>query len=108
VDADPQCNLTSYLVDSAVVDDLLDHSDQSKGSTIWSALKPVVEGLGEVKFIRPIELPTSGCFLLPGDIRLSDFEAELNEFWSQSLQRKVRGFNGTAALSLVVSKICSR
>jgi cellulose biosynthesis protein BcsQ len=30
VDADPQCNLTSYMVDPAVVDDLLDNSDGKK------------------------------------------------------------------------------
>ena len=46
VDADPQCNLTSYLVESAVVDSWLDSSDSESGITIWSAIKPVVEATG--------------------------------------------------------------
>lgn len=106
VDADPQCNLTSLLVDPTVVDDLLDHSDGREGATIWSAVKPVVEGTGEIRDVTPIELP-SGCFLLPGDIRLSDFEAELNDFWSQSIQRKMRGYIGTSAISMLVNRICA-
>jgi cellulose biosynthesis protein BcsQ len=106
VDADPQCNLTSYMVDPTVVDDLLDNSDGPEGNTIWTALKQVVEGTGDVQEIEPIELP-SGCYLLPGDIRLSDFEAELNEFWAQTIQRKPRGFKGTSAISLLVNRICA-
>src|SRR6266403_144548 len=55
VDADPQCNLTSYVVDDAVVDDLLDKSDKPSGATLWSALKPIVEAAGGPKQIKPIE-----------------------------------------------------
>src|ERR1700683_1962016 len=56
VDADPQCNLTSYLVESDVVDDLLDGSSGPKGATLWSAVKPVSEGAGDILQIKPIEL----------------------------------------------------
>jgi cellulose biosynthesis protein BcsQ len=28
VDSDPQCNLSSYLVEASVLDDVLDHSDK--------------------------------------------------------------------------------
>jgi cellulose biosynthesis protein BcsQ len=34
VDSDPQCNLTSYVLEGSVVDDLLDNSDTAKGQTI--------------------------------------------------------------------------
>ena len=47
VDSDPQCNLTAYLVEESVVNDLLDHSDSQDGKTLWSAVKPVVDALGE-------------------------------------------------------------
>jgi cellulose biosynthesis protein BcsQ len=74
VDADPQCNLSAYLIEAAVLDDLLDKSDDpDKGETLWSAVKPVVDGTGGVKRIEPIEIRTD-LFLIPGDIRLSDFE----------------------------------
>lgn len=107
VDSDPQCNLTSYLIADDVVDDLLDHSDGPQGQTLWSAVKPVVEGTGDVKEIRPVEPGHPGMYVVPGDIRLSEFEADLTVFWSECLQRKPRGFRGTMALSNVVNKIAS-
>jgi cellulose biosynthesis protein BcsQ len=99
VDSDPQCNLTSYIVDEEVINDLLDHSDTEEGQTVWSAILPVVEGMGNVRKIRPIGTSHSNLHLVPGDVRLSEFESELTESWSQCLQRKVKGFRGTTALS---------
>ena len=108
VDSDPQCNLTSYLVDPDVVDDLLDRSDTEEGRTLWSAVKPLAEALGGVHVVDPIELSIDGLFLVPGDIRLSEFEGDLNEFWAQCLQRKARGFRGTTAISDLVDEISER
>jgi cellulose biosynthesis protein BcsQ len=105
VDADPQCNLTAYAIDGEVLDDLLDHSDDRTGQTLWSAVKPIFDGVGNLRKIDAIELRRN-LFLLPGDIRLSDFEAELNEFWRECFQRKRRGFIGTTALSSLVNEIC--
>jgi cellulose biosynthesis protein BcsQ len=108
VDSDPQCNLTSYLVEGAVVDDLLDNSDGPQGQTVWSAVKPISEALGGVRVVKPIETATNGLFLIPGDIRLSEFEADLSDFWSECLQRKPRGFRGTTALSELVTEVSSQ
>ncbi len=108
VDTDPQCNLTSYLFEDSVVDDLLDNSDTKNGRTIWSALKPVVEGIGDIWEIEPYETAFENLYLIPGDIRLSEFEAELTDYWSQCLQRKTRGFRGTSALKSVVMNAGSR
>ena len=108
VDSDPQCNLTSYLVDDSVVDDLLDDSDTDKGQTVWSALKPIVEASGDFRKIKSIETSSSHVFLAPGDIKLSEFEAELTEFWGQCLQRKLKGFKGTTALSRLVNWLTQR
>lgn len=105
VDSDPQCNLTSYLVTEDVVDDLLDNSDNEDGQTVWSALKPVAEGIGDIKSIKPIELPNNNIYLLPGDIRLSEFESELNDYWSQCGLGKAKGFRGTTAFSRLVDHI---
>jgi cellulose biosynthesis protein BcsQ len=108
VDTDPQCNLTSYLVNSDVVDDLLDKSDSVDGATVWSAVKPVSEATGPVAEIGCVELAAEGLWLIPGDIRLSEFESDLNEFWNQCLQRKPRGFRGTTAISDMVGAACRR
>lgn len=107
VDSDPQCNLTSYLVEESVVDDLLDNSDGHAGRTVWSAVKPIVEATGELRDIEPFQLSKPRLFLLPGDIRLSEFEVELNQFWSDCFQRRLKGFRGTMALSALVDHVCN-
>lgn len=104
VDSDPQCNLTSYLIEDSVIDNLLDESDGPDGETIWSALKPIVEARGTHKKISPIEVIKEGTYLMPGDIMLSEFEAELSDYWSACIERKIRGFNGVSALADLVSK----
>lgn len=104
VDSDPQCNLTAYLVEENVVNDLLDNSDGPDGRTLWSAVKPVVEALGEAKTIPTLEV-SERLYLLPGDVRLAEFEQELNTLWSECFQRKAKGFRGTTALSQVVSRM---
>ncbi len=107
VDSDPQCNLTAYVIDNDVLDDLLDRSDSSSGSTVWSAVKPIVDSTGPAKIISPIEL-SPRLWLMPGDIRLSDFEGELNDLWWECFQRKKRGLAGTCALSFVINEICKQ
>jgi cellulose biosynthesis protein BcsQ len=102
VDSDPQCNLTAYLVEENVVNDLLDHSDSPTGETLWSAVKPIVDAVGEARAIPTIEL-AERLFLLPGDVRLAEFEQELDSLWGECFQRKARGFRGTTALSRIVS-----
>lgn len=107
VDSDPQGNLTSYLIEDSVVDDLLDTSDGPDGNTLWSALKPVTEGIGEPKPVAPKEC-FNGLFLIPGDVRLAEFEAQLAGFWSECFQRRIRGFRGTSALSKIVDETAHR
>lgn len=104
VDSDPQCNVTSYLVEDSVVDDLLDKSDTDEGATVWSALKPIAEATGDVRTVRPIEL-TNNLYLVPGDIRLAEFEQELTSLWGECFQRKMKGFRGTTALSYLVDEL---
>ena len=103
VDSDPQCNLTSYLIEASRVDKMLDSSETANGRTLWSAIRPVAEGVGEARLIEPIE--RNGLFLIPGDILLSNFEQDLYQFWSESFLRRVRGYRGTAALSALVNEI---
>lgn len=106
VDSDPQCNLTSYLVEANVVDRWLDEAEGKAGKTIWSALSPVVQANKEAREIVPYER-SDEVFLIPGDIRLSEYEQTLNQSWTDCLQRKIRGFVETAALSELVTQ-CSK
>lgn len=107
VDSDPQCNITSYLIDDLTLDDLLDHSDdEEQGETVWSSVKPLVDATGEVKTIEPIK-QGQRLFLLPGDIKLSEFEVDLTKFWTESLERRMRGFRGACGLSILVNQVAS-
>jgi cellulose biosynthesis protein BcsQ len=105
VDSDPQCNLSAYYVDDTVLDDWLDNSDSDTGRTVWSALKPVSEAAGNVRVIKPLKLKR--IVLIPGDVRLSEFESDLSQFWNECVLRKIRGFRGTAALSLLVNTLAT-
>lgn len=107
VDSDPQCNLTAYLVEESVVDDLLDNSDSETGGTVWSSLKPLCDGTGDLRLIEALErLPN--VYLLPGDVRLAEFEQELGPAWSECFQRKVRGIRNTTAFSQLVEQTAQR
>jgi cellulose biosynthesis protein BcsQ len=106
IDSDPQCNITSYLVEEDVVDEMLDQSDGKDGQTIWSALRPVAEGTGAHKVVEPLER-LHNVALVPGDIQLAGFEQELNSFWVDCYSRKPRGFRGTTALSALVDDLVS-
>lgn len=100
VDADPQCNLTSYLVSAEVVDKFLDESESSRGKTLWSAVKPLMDGAGGARSVGVYER-ADGVFLLPGDIKLSEFEVQLQQSWLDCMQRRTRGFNEMAGVSSV-------
>lgn len=105
LDSDPQCNLTSYLLAEDVVDDLLDNSDSETGETIWSAVKPVVEGDGAIRMIKPAKTATENCWIVPGDLRLSELEEELGGFWKDCIERKIKGFKGIEILSNLAQRL---
>lgn len=98
IDADPQCNLTSFFLEEKALDDLLGESDEVNGGTIWSAIKPVVDGKGPIKDIEPIELQ-NGVLLCPGDVLLADYEEVLPAAWTGSFARREREYDVMCALS---------
>ena len=102
VDADPQCNLTSFYLDEAFLEEMLGESDDGNGQTIWSAVKPVVEGRGGIAAIPEIQVyDDRAIFLLPGDVLLSDYEEVLPEAWTECFARRTRGYDITTALTQV-------
>ena len=101
VDADPQCNLTSFFLEEKQLDELLGESGDDTGSTVWSAIKPVVEGKGPIKDIDVFEV-RDGLFVCPGDVLLADYEEELPASWTGSFARKARDYDVMCALSRAV------
>jgi len=107
VDADPQCNLSSFFLPEKNLDEMLDKSDSDAGTTIWSAIRPVVRGKGAIKEIEPVKL-TSKEFLIPGDVFLADYEEELPEAWTSAFARKERGYDVTCAFSHAVRVVAKK
>ena len=103
VDTDPQCNLTSFLLDDEVVNDLLDRSDGPSGKTIWSSVKPIWDQSGDVRLIDPQVV--GSLSLIPGDILLSRFEELLGEAWTHCFQRRLGGFHAMGAISELVDSV---
>ena len=103
VDSDPQCNLTSYLLADDVVDDLLDHSNDRDGKTIWSAVKPVIHSTGSVRLVGLTEI--GEVALLPGDIRLYEFEEFLGDVWADGFKRRIGALQATSSISYLISRL---
>ncbi len=100
IDADPQCNLTSFYLEEKELDRLLGESGEDNGGTIWSAIKPVIDGVGPLKNVSAYEIQ-KGLFLCPGDMLLADYEEELPVAWTGSFARRERDYNVMCALSRV-------
>jgi cellulose biosynthesis protein BcsQ len=101
IDADPQCNLTSFFLEETQLDELLGGSNEDDGETLWSAIKPVVDGKGPIKNIQPFQI-RSNLLLCAGDVLLADYEEELPSAWTGSFARKVRDYDVMCALSRAV------
>ena len=98
VDSDPQCNLTSYLMADKVVNKLLDKSDSDDGETVWTALRHVFNSEGDPIYVEPYQLAVSrNLYLLPGDIRLSEYEQFLADAWNDSFKRRLGPLRATAS-----------
>lgn len=93
VDLDPQANLTSAFLDEEELADLWAEpqspawgSDRQMalipparitGGTVAASVKPIMEGLGDVRFFEPTRI-ADGLWLIPGDLELSAFEDRLS------------------------------
>ena len=106
IDSDPQCNLTSYLLADDVVDDLLDHSNDQDGKTIWSAVKPVINNTGSVRLVDLTEI--GDITLLPGDIRLYEFEEFLEDAWANGFRRRMGALRDTSSISYLISSLANQ
>tara|TARA_R110002111_G_C5999059_1_gene372913 strand:- start:3042 stop:4001 length:960 start_codon:yes stop_codon:yes gene_type:complete len=103
LDTDPQCNLTSYLLPDDAVDQLLQESDSANGKTLWSAVRPVhnLEGPPNI----PLPFIANGVYLLPGDIRLSEFEQSLGDYWSDCFKRRLGAVRALGTFSTIIDSV---
>lgn len=105
VDTDPQCSMSSFFLEEKYLDGLLDQSESPAGNTLWSALKPVSEGSGPYRLIKPVQLSSDRLHIAVGDIRLAEFENSLSECWNLAIGRNRRGYLCSTALSSLVDEL---
>jgi chromosome partitioning protein len=92
IDADAQANLTAIALPEETLEACYDN-----GLTIWSPLAPLVSGSGDIQPIRPSRVRRD-VHLLPGDIRLSHFEAICPQGWTEALAGEARGYRVSTAI----------
>ncbi len=80
-DLDPQSNLTAAFLNEGEIETVW--NQQNEGSTIYNCVKPLAD-VGDIT-IPVLKNRTTDLYLLPGDIRLSDYESVLSEAWPKSL-----------------------
>lgn len=81
-DLDPQANLTAAFLEEDEIEQLW--NDPKRGSTIYNCVKPLAR-VGDIT--EPIlQKVTNNLYLIPGDVRLSNYEDSLSGEWPNSMQ----------------------
>jgi cellulose biosynthesis protein BcsQ len=118
-DLDPQANLSSAFLTEDELEHLFDPDRANQPATIYQALRPLIEGYGDVELpelyhpplvhppqaelpIKELESPElyhagESLWLIPGDLLLSTFEDQLSETWPKCSSGDIRAFRVTSA-----------
>jgi chromosome partitioning protein len=102
IDADPQCNLTSYMCSDEQIEAFW-KSEQS----IYGAVSPLIKGTGDIKEIQPYKRPNRNIWLLPGDLLLSQYEESLSRAWIDALAGREVGFRITSSIYRLINNIAA-
>ncbi|MCH9663899.1 MAG: AAA family ATPase [Gammaproteobacteria bacterium] len=93
-DLDPQANLTGMFLDIDRLEDIWTDEEQPK--SIYGAILPLLDGSGDIGNPH-VEKISDNLFLIPGDLRLSRSEDELNSQWPGCLDKNKRSFRVISA-----------
>lgn len=93
-DLDPQANLTSMFLPEDKLEDIW--SDSGPGQSIMLGLSPIIRGTGDIAPV-PVQKIRDSLRLIPGDLGLALFEAELSEAWGKCLDGKEPAFRTTSS-----------
>lgn len=79
VDCDSQCNLTSYCLFPSRIR----RTWAEDGNSIFQNIAPVYKTTGDIRNRTPTSISSGrSLFLIPGDLRLSNFEDLLGDTWN--------------------------
>lgn len=82
VDCDSQCNLTAYSLSDVEIR----KSWAPDGNSIFRNIEPVYRTTGDIRNRAPSRAVNArgNLFIVPGDLRLSDFEDRLGDTWNSA------------------------
>ena len=98
VDLDAQANLTSAALSLDDAESLFLAEE-----TVYGSLKPLVDGSGDLDAVTLMQIRES-AWLVPGDLRISEFEEICPQGWTEALAGNLRGFRVSTALSRLVQR----
>lgn len=104
IDLDPQANLSSLFLKDDQLEKIWSGKAEKKGRPVltpYSALEPLLEGTGAMQTIAPL-LMDDRLWLIPGDLRLSNFELELARLWSDCFRGDPRAIRITTAFHKMI------
>ena len=99
VDLDPQANLTSMCLDQEKLETIWESGE----GTIYGAIRPLLEGNGDIAGIAPEHIKL-GMSLIPGDLSLAKAEDELSSQWPDCLDRNARAFRVLSAIWRIMKR----
>lgn len=98
VDADAQANLTGTALSAEKYQARL-----SANETIYDSLVPVIEATGQPVAFAPVQIRET-AWLIPGHIKLSEYEEALAKSWSDTTSGQLAGFQRSTALFRVIKE----
>lgn len=100
VDLDPQSNLTAMCISEARLEELWLHPDVARKS-IRGSIQPIVDGVGDIS--QPhLESLDDHLAIIPGDIRLSEFEQRLSDAWPRTMDEDPAAFRIASSFYRVI------
>lgn len=101
IDADPQCNATSYMFPEDKIYEIYNSSE-----TLYKIIKPLQRGKGYIKSDLPIiKSPNFMIDVIPGDTQLSLTEDFLSKDWLDGKSGDYRGLQTTLMFKDLLEKI---
>lgn len=89
IDADPQCNSTTYVLDEESFLDV--YCDDPKLFTISDIIPPLKRGRGFIESFSPIISTGFGFDIIPGNPMLATWEDFLSSDWGDVAKAEIRG-----------------
>lgn len=123
VDLDPQANLTAMFLEESEIEDLWENPSEliaqgaamsalpgtsraRSGQTVADAVRPILEGTGDIAPVEPVTLQP-GLRLLPGSLDLSRFEDKLSNEWFKTFAGDIAAVRTTTAFHRIIEDAAS-